>query len=455
MTEFAHVDPKSVKVLRDQRQRREVTFDDLLDSVRQRGVIQPIIVTRAGELIAGERRLAASIHLGLPTIPVRYKDDLSDIELQIIELEENIKRRDLPWRDATRAMERIHDLYCASDLNWSMDKTAKALSVSNGLVSQYLRVARDLESPKLAQAPGLSAAFNILTRRDERAIDDALSDIADTSRDLFAKAAELPLGCDDEGCPHFGTPHGHVEKLTTAPTPRLLPAERSILKEDFLSWAPSYNGQPYNFIHCDYPYGINVFGGAWSGKQTQDTYGDAPEIYFALIKCLGTNLDRLMSPSAHLMFWFSMDHYSDTLEAFRRFAPSLTFQPHPLLWLKSDNVGILPDHNRGPRRIYETALIASREDRFIVKPVSNAYAAPTDKTHHTSTKPEPVLRHFFQMFVDDNTRLLDPTCGSGSALRAAESLGAPHVMGLEMDEEHCTNARRALNQFRVLKGVTK
>jgi len=41
-----------------------------------------------------------------------------------------------------------------------------------------------------------------------------------------------------------------------------------------------------------------------------------------------------------------------------------------------------------------------------------------------------------QMFVDENTTLLDPTCGSGSALRAAESLGARHVLGLEKDEEY-------------------
>jgi len=162
-----------------------------------------------------------------------------------------------------------------------------------------------------------------------------------------------------------------------------------------------------------------------------------------------------MAPSAHLIFWFSMEYYWLTLERFRKWAPSLTVQVFPLIWHKSDNVGILADPKRGPRRIYETALIASREDRFIVKSVSNHYSCPTDKAHHPSTKPEPMLRYFFQMFVDEHTRMLDPTCGGGSALRAAESLGAGHVLGLEKSEQYYNNAVTALRTFRTLRAVNK
>ena len=53
------------------------------------------------------------------------------------------------------------------------------------------------------------------------------------------------------------------------------------------------------------------------------------------------------------------------------------------------------------------------------------------------------------MFVDSNTRLLDPTCGGGSALRVAEALGAEHVLGLEINDEYVANARRALQHFRI------
>ncbi len=85
--------------------------------------------------------------------------------------------------------------------------------------------------------------------------------------------------------------------------------------------------------------------------------------------------------------------------------------------------------------------------------VGNAIAAPTSKEHHPHTKPEPVLKHFFQMFVDRNTRMLDPTCGGGSSLRAAEALGAEHVLGLEIDDDYVQNARKALNHSRVLRAA--
>ena len=99
--------------------------------------------------------------------------------------------------------------------------------------------------------------------------------------------------------------------------------------------------------------------------------------------------------------------------------------------------------------------IGSRGDRLIVRAVSNAYPSPTTKEIHQSEKPEPMLRHFFQMFVDENTRMLDPTCGSGTALRAAESLGAKHTIGLEINKEFVERSRAALRKARTLRSFER
>jgi predicted RNA methylase len=98
--------------------------------------------------------------------------------------------------------------------------------------------------------------------------------------------------------------------------------------------------------------------------------------------------------------------------------------------------------------------MATRGGRNVVQVVSDAYSCPTDKTYHVSTKPEPMLKHFFRMLVDENTRLLDPTCGGGSAIRAAESMNAQAVLGLEVDEQICGTARMALRKARTLRGVS-
>lgn len=125
--------------------------------------------------------------------------------------------------------------------------------------------------------------------------------------------------------------------------------------------------------------------------------------------------------------------------------------PLPLIWVKSDGVGIIPDPERGPRQTYETCLFGSRGDRKIVSAVANAYVCPTVRDRHMSEKPEPMLRHFFRMFCDQSSIVFDPTCGSGSALRAAEAAGARYVLGLERDPEFAERAREALKRARTLK----
>lgn len=150
-----------------------------------------------------------------------------------------------------------------------------------------------------------------------------------------------------------------------------------------------------------------------------------------------------------------MEYYEETRAFFQTRLPDWTFNKFPLIWTKTDNKGILPDAKRGPRRIYETCLFGSRDDRFIVRAVSNSYGAPTGVKAHQSEKPEPVLRHFMQMFVDEHSRVLDPTCGSGSSLRAAESLNAKLVFGLEKNPDFAEGALKELKHFRAKRNAEK
>lgn len=432
-----------IKIDRSSRQRRVIDTSSIRESIRLRGVINPVIVTYDLWLVAGERRLTASIEVGHADIPVRFLGELSPIEQKIMELEENLHREDLPWRDEVAAFASIHELYCQQSSDWNQERTADALGVSATALSQYIRIARSLADPRLADAPGMKAALNILARVNDRAVADVISTILETGGSVVQDA---PAIRSDPG----------ASPVLPIAAPAIVPADESILQADFLSWAPAYTGPKFNLIHCDFPYGINVFSGAWSGKNTfGGVYNDSPDIYWALIECLGANLDRLMAHSGHIVFWFSpeQNRYGETMRALEKHLSSIEFQTFPLIWHKTDNAGIAPDPRRQPRRVYETALLGSREDRPLLRMVSNAYGAPTDKAFHAHTKPVPVLNHFLSMFVDEHTRLLDPTCGSGSSLRSAESLGAKHVLGLELDSDSCAAARTALRQFRTLRST--
>ena len=405
---------ETIKVDRVGRQRAEITdVDTLADSIKRLGLIHPIVITRDLALVAGERRLVACKSLGWENIAAQYTDEVDPQTLFAIELEENVKRKDLTWQEQCRAIEEYHHIRLEEDPEWNQVKTAEALGLSNGTVTESLAIMKEhnrgnsriLEQPRLSTAKGIAAR--------------------DYSR--------------------------RIESIVAATTGTKTTTPSSILNADFNEWVKTYDGPKFNFIHCDFPYGIEANKMQQGGSvATHGGYDDSENTYWSLCSSLCSNLDRIAAKSCHIMFWFSMHYYSSTIDYLARNS-NFKIDPFPLIWLKSDNIGLLPDPQRGPRRIYESALFGSRGDRKIVASVSNAIAAPTDRSQHMSTKPQFVLQHFFRMFVDEYSSVLDPTCGSGSALRAAESCGANAVLGIERDREFAERAGIALDAYRRMK----
>jgi len=404
------------------RQRREIKdsyINNLAYSINKRGLIHPIVVSNEHVLVAGECRLAACKHLGWTHINVQYTDELSPHDLRAIELEENIKRMDLTWQENSTAVLEYHEHRLAEDPTWTQAKTSDAIGLVESVVSSQMKVARELRKGDdlVSSASMYSTALGVINRREHR---QAALDTENFER---------------------------IER------PEINTISDSILITSFLEWAPQYSGQRFNFLHIDFPYGINADKHVQGAADTHGGYSDTFDNYHELLHCLCSNVLRITQESSHLMFWFSMQHYQFTFDYLSNNSPFL-IDPIPLVWLKSDNSGIIPDPQRGPRRIYETAFFGSRGDRPVVRCKSNAYAAPTVRDIHMSIKPEPVLRYFFEMFVDETTSMLDPTCGSGSSLRAAESLGASLVQGLEINESFAEGARLELAKFRRLRSAS-
>ena len=422
---FESVPLDSIAIDRDSRQRRELrNVPELAESIRAVGLINPLVVTRELVLVAGERRLEACRSLGWTSISIQYADELDPTTLHLIELEENVKRLDLTWQEHNDAIAQYHKLRSAADSAWTKSQTARELGMNDSTISKHLAVAGErAEKPEeFEQADKFTSALNIANRRIERKK-------AGAERKLTA----LPpaLRADKLG-----------EKVVVPPP---VPQRKAAIEcASFLEWAHTPRDLPFNLIHCDFPYGVNVGDKKGQGNaQSRGQYEDTPEIYFALLETMNATLDNWCAPSAHLIFWFSMKFHSETREFLE--AGGWRVDPFPLIWHKSDNTGIIPDPNRGPRRTYETAFFASRGDRKIVKPVANSFSAATTKEFHTSEKSEAMLRHFFRMVCDEHSLVLDPTCGSGMAIKVAESMGAEAALGLELNPEYADAARRNLS----------
>ena len=84
------------EILSADRQRLDLgDIADLALSIQRYGLIQPIVINQEKRLIAGGRRLAAHQHLGRTHIEVVYRETLSVDELHELELEENVRRKEM------------------------------------------------------------------------------------------------------------------------------------------------------------------------------------------------------------------------------------------------------------------------------------------------------------------------------------------------------------------------
>ena len=118
----------------------EETLNELADSIREHGVVQPILVRALEEgffqLIAGERRWRASQRAGLVRIPAVIRDttDHSALELALIE---NLQREDLNPMEEAQAYERL-----ITDFGMTQEEVARRVGKNRATVANMLRLLR-------------------------------------------------------------------------------------------------------------------------------------------------------------------------------------------------------------------------------------------------------------------------------------------------------------------------
>ena len=115
-------------------------LNDLTNSIKERGVIQPIIVRKSSydnskyEIIAGERRWLAARKAGLHDIPVVLTDvdDLKSLEFAIVE---NVQRHDLNPLEEAQGYKRLID-----EFSYDQEKVSKFIGKSRSYITNSLRL---------------------------------------------------------------------------------------------------------------------------------------------------------------------------------------------------------------------------------------------------------------------------------------------------------------------------
>jgi ParB family chromosome partitioning protein len=118
----------------------ENNLEDLANSIKERGMIQPIIVRKSNddkskyEIIAGERRWLAAQRAGLHEVPVviAIADDLKSLEFAIVE---NVQRHDLNPLEEAQGYKRLID-----EFSYDQEKVAKFIGKSRSYITNSLRL---------------------------------------------------------------------------------------------------------------------------------------------------------------------------------------------------------------------------------------------------------------------------------------------------------------------------
>jgi ParB family transcriptional regulator, chromosome partitioning protein len=118
----------------------EDNLQDLTNSIKERGIIQPIIVRKSSddnskyEIIAGERRWLAAQKAGLHEVPVviTEADDLKSLEFAIIE---NVQRKDLNPIEEAESYKKLID-----DFSYDQEKVSKFIGKSRSHIANFLRL---------------------------------------------------------------------------------------------------------------------------------------------------------------------------------------------------------------------------------------------------------------------------------------------------------------------------
>lgn len=461
-------DVASIIVDRESRQRKTLDKDikQLAEQIDRVGLIHPIVIHEDGRLVAGERRLEAHKLLERKKIRCTIFERMAPHDAFLIELQENIARKQLSWQDECAAVRDYHEMRRSKIPEWTLRATALDIGVSETKIQLLLAVAKHLADTDVAACQTLQGAFNLLKGRAERAqaaaqnrgiqIAAVLPSIAPAGNKEERTAALADLvssnSLDDitveEVNPFAILEAGKIAEESLAKQREIEADDLSpIITGDFLEWASDYDGPKFDVLHVDFPYGKG-----YSGANTRKTgrahvaprYADNPDVHWALLEGLLEHQDKIAFPIAHILYWFDMDYYAAIRESFER-AGWKAVQPHPLIWAKPYE-GVAADPKRRPRHCYETCLLFQRGDRKLARLDQDFFIGRTDEKLHINQKPVDMLKHFLSLVVDEHSAVLDPTCGSGSALAAARDLGAARILGLELDASNAEVARFIVNR---------
>ncbi len=417
------INPLSIRV-NEKHKRVRSDFGDireLANSINEFGLMHPIVVDKLPEedradgkeyiLIAGERRLKAVCLLGWKEVPATLIGDTNEVSRKAMELEENVKRKDLHWIEQEACIAQLHELKQAllgvavdgsrTDAGWGVRDTAKLLNKSLGSVSSAIKTTEILNTrpdlkAKIKDLPK-TVAGTVLRRelkREEMEQKVKNCDIK-LSVDLMLGDCEYLIDTlEDES----------VDLLITDP-----PFGNPMIVNTGLTDKSAYNFVTTNVSTLDY--------------------------MLPLMQRLVPKLARKLKVGAHVYIFTGMGvSYYEQMLILRQ--NKFLIDDLPLIWYKCRPSTLPRDYSYVSS--YEVCMFGhfGEKKKRLMKPLSNLFSMqpPNEKTKvHPLQRPTELLELWIENSSDVGDLVLDCFAGSGSTLYAARKLKR-RAIGFEKDK---------------------
>jgi ParB family chromosome partitioning protein len=148
-------------------------IQELMDSIRAKGVLEPILVRSLGsrfEIIAGERRFIASKNVGLKELPC-IEFDVPENEAMEIALIENLQRKDLDSFEEADGLNGLIDLY-----NYSHQEISEKIGKARSTITEILSLSRIPDSVRqIIKAAGVFSQSTLIEIARQKTVDDMLT----------------------------------------------------------------------------------------------------------------------------------------------------------------------------------------------------------------------------------------------------------------------------------------
>jgi hypothetical protein len=490
------------KVKRDDRVRRDYkNVEELAASILRFGLIQPIVIDLEKlTLIAGETRMRAiewifktgvkedsheSIKQLYQTkelvLGIHFTDKLTEslAELTEMELEENIRRHALDWKEECAGIAKIHQINQRRELDqgavWSQKRTAELLGVSRAKITYILLIAAELKNPKspVQKATSVTDALQIITKQEADKVAERLAKSA-AGRSVrqevkLDESLRLPGQSDELDIDSFFTEldaPGQTELplvTTGAESNAALSDETTLIDlRQIVFHTPIENAVGVWGAECcdgiitDWPYGIDManldqiedidrVAAEHDAVENQDNFEPWLHIMFHLLR-----------PDSYAVIFNDPEHHAKVWEAAKRVG--FKVQRWPLIWIKTHTCRNSAAQYNFTKN-FEEAVVLRKGNASLQKTQASSYwlGSNTEVKRqlggHPFVKPFELWQWVADAIVRQGGTICDPFSGVGSSTIGLLARGY-HVLAGEKVDTHYHHQLSNVEQFylKVLKG---